>query len=59
MTWILAHKQQKDPEKGKALVDFLNWALTTGQQYAEPLLYAPLPESLRAKILVTVKSIRY
>ena len=59
MTWLLVHKQQKDPEKGKALVDFLNWSLTTGQQYAEPLLYAPLPESLRAKILATVKSIRY
>ena len=59
MTWILAHKQQKDAEKGKALVEFLRWSLTTGQQYAEPLLYAPLPENLRARVMDAVKSINY
>ncbi len=59
MTWLLVHKQQKDAAKGKALVDFLRWSLTTGQKDAEPLLYAPLPANLRAKILDAVKSINY
>ncbi|MFA4905090.1 MAG: phosphate ABC transporter substrate-binding protein PstS [Candidatus Margulisiibacteriota bacterium] len=59
MTWILAHQQQKDAEKGKALVDFLTWSLTTGQKYAEPLLYAPLPETLQARVMDAVKSINY
>jgi phosphate transport system substrate-binding protein len=59
MTWILVHQQQKDAEKGKALVDFLHWSLTTGQKYAEPLLYAPLPENLQARVMDAVKSINY
>jgi phosphate transport system substrate-binding protein len=44
-TYILVYKEQRDAVKGKALVDFLWWALHEGQavtrdpQYA----YAPLP----------------
>ena len=37
-----------DATKGKALVDFLRWAIHDGQQYAEPLLYAPLPDEVIA-----------
>jgi phosphate transport system substrate-binding protein len=45
-TYILLSKQQKDADKGKALTDFLKWAITDGQQDAEALFYAPLPPEL-------------
>jgi hypothetical protein len=41
------------------LVDFLNWALTTGQTMAPDLHYAPLPASLVEKVQATVKTIKY
>jgi phosphate transport system substrate-binding protein len=54
-TWILAYQHQRDSVKGKKLVDFLNWALTNGEQAAPSLDYAPLPAEMtpgiKAKIL--------
>ncbi len=41
---ILFTKQSKD--KGPAVVDFLKWVVTDGQQYATELDYAPLPSDL-------------
>ena len=37
-----AHKYAK----GKKLVDFLEWGVTEGQQYAAALHYAPLPQKI-------------
>jgi len=45
-TWLLIYKDAKDKEKAKALVGFLRWAMTDGQQYAEDLFYAPLPKEV-------------
>ena len=45
-TWLLVYQKQKDKVKGKALVDFLRWAVTDGEQYAGALLYAPLPREV-------------
>jgi len=45
-TWLLVYKQQKDPKKGKALVEFLWWAIHDGQKMAPTLLYAPLSPEL-------------
>jgi len=45
-TWLLVYKNPKDKVKGKALVDFLNWAVTDGEPYAADLLYAPLPKEV-------------
>ena len=45
-TWLLVYQKQKDRTKGKALVDFLKWAVTDGEQYAGDLLYAPLPKEV-------------
>ncbi|MHB8510597.1 MAG: phosphate ABC transporter substrate-binding protein PstS [Actinomycetota bacterium] len=56
-TWILVYKTQADPAKGKALVAFLNWALTDGQQYEGTLGYVPLPADLLAKAKAQVASI--
>lgn len=47
-TWLLVYQQQRNPEKGKALVEFLQWAMDEGQQYAGDLLYAPLPKEVIA-----------
>ena len=41
---ILSKKLPK--EKGPALVDFLKWALSSGQKFAEPLYFISLPPSV-------------
>ncbi|MGH7442966.1 MAG: phosphate ABC transporter substrate-binding protein PstS, partial [bacterium] len=58
-TWILVFRKIKDPAKGEAIVDFLNWAMDAGQKMAPSLLYAPLPKSLALKIKVAISGIRY
>ena len=46
LTFILVYQQSKDPVRGQQLASFLDWAIHDGQQYAEPLLYAKLPEAV-------------
>ena len=58
-TWLLVYEQQKDATKGKKLVEFLNWALTKGETQAATLDYAPMPDSLRERVLERVKTIKY
>ena len=58
-TWLLVYEQQKDPVKGKKLVEFLDWALTKGETMAPALDYAPLPEALAKRALARVKTIKY
>ncbi|MBU5638164.1 phosphate ABC transporter substrate-binding protein PstS [Geomonas sp. Red69] len=57
-TWLLVYENQKDPAKGKKLVEFLNWSMTKGQKMAAPMLYAPLPESVVKMVQKTIKSIK-
>ena len=57
-TWLLVYEQQKDPVKGKKLVEFLNWSLHKGQKMAEPMLYAPLPEQVVKMVEKTIKGIK-
>ena len=45
-TWILLYENPKDKAKSKALVEFMKWALSDGQKYANDLGYAPLPEGV-------------
>ena len=56
-TWLLVYAQQRDAVKGKKLVDFLNWALTTGESSAPSLDYAPLPAEMAAKVRDRLKTI--
>jgi phosphate transport system substrate-binding protein len=58
VTWLLVYQKQQSPDKGKKLVEFLNWALTKGEDMAEPLDYAPLPQSLRDRVLKRVTEIQ-
>jgi phosphate transport system substrate-binding protein len=50
-TFILMHKQQSDPEKAKAVLDFFDWAYRNGDQLAEQLHYVPMP----AKVIGTIE----
>ena len=36
-TWLLVYEQQKDPAKGKKLVEFLKWAAKDGEKMATDL----------------------
>jgi phosphate transport system substrate-binding protein len=45
-TYILLYQQIIDAQKKSALLDFLNWAIGDGQQFAGPLGYAPLPTEI-------------
>jgi phosphate transport system substrate-binding protein len=56
-TYILAYKDQKDPVKGKALVDYLWWGGHDGQKYARDLQYAPLPDAIAKKAEAKIDSI--
>jgi phosphate transport system substrate-binding protein len=58
-TWLLVYETQKDPSKGKKMVEFLNWALTEGEQQAAALDYAPLPKNLQERALARIKEIKF
>jgi phosphate transport system substrate-binding protein len=57
-TWLLVYQEQKDPAKGKKLVEFLKWALSKGQGMANALGYAPLPESVQQRVLKRIDEIK-
>jgi phosphate transport system substrate-binding protein len=57
-TWLLVYEQQKDAAKGKKLVEFLKWAQKDGEKMAKDLDYAPLPESLQARVLKRIDEIK-
>ncbi len=57
-TWLLVYENQKDPAKGKKLVEFLNWSLHKGQKMASALLYAPLPENVAKMVEKSIKTIK-
>ncbi len=57
-TWLLVYADQKDAAKGTKLVNFLNWYLTKGGDSAKALDYAPLPDSLRDRVVKRVAEIK-
>ena len=46
-------------EKAKALVDFISWAITDGQKFANPLSYVPLPVQVVKLDQDTLKSLTF
>ena len=46
-------------EKAQALAQFVNWAITDGQQFASPLHYVPLPESVVQHNQQTLRSLTF
>lgn len=57
-TWLLIPAQSKDAAKGKILTDFLNWMVNDGQKLTPALDYAPLPDSVAAKVKDAIKEIK-
>ena len=47
-TFLMYYASNANTPKGKQLTRFLNWAMSSGQQYAGGLMYAPLPKSVVA-----------
>lgn len=56
-TYILVYKEQKDPNKGKALVDFLWWGIHDGEKFAKDLNYSPLPGDIVKRAEAKINSI--
>ena len=57
-TWLLIPNPAPDGTKGKVIKDFLNWMLDHGQSEVEALYYAPLPDSVIAKVKATVANLK-
>src|SRR5213593_1782264 len=57
-TWLLVYEQQKDPAKGKKLIEFLKWAVTKGEGMAKDLNYAPLPNEVQQRVLQRIDEIK-
>ena len=62
-TWILAFQDQsinnRTKEQALATQKMLTWMITQGQQYTQPLQYAPLPESVVSKARTIINSMTY
>ena len=58
-TWLLVYQDAFDATRGKALADFLWWAIHDGQQYAGQLGYAPLPGAVVKKLEQTLAGLTY
>jgi phosphate transport system substrate-binding protein len=56
-TYILVYKKQRDAAKGKALADFLWWAIHDGEKFARDLQYAPLPAGIVKRAEAKINSI--
>ena len=58
-TWLLVYQQQKDPAKGKKLVEFLKWSMDKGEEMAKNLDYAPLPENVQQRVVKRIDEITF
>lgn len=56
-TYALVYANQTDPAKGKAMVNFLSWVLSNGQDEVAKLSYAPLAKDLQQKSVDQLKKI--
>jgi len=56
-TYILVSKEQPDPVKGKALVDFLWWSIHDGEKFVKELHYSPLPAEVIKRVETKINSI--
>ncbi len=57
-TWILVPSVVADSAKRNAIIGFLRWGLTKGQDYLEALSYARLPRAVIAKEEKAIASIK-
>ena len=57
-TWLLIPLKWSDPAKQKAMVDYLNWMVDSGEGMTSSLFYAPLPKNVAAKVKAKIKEIK-
>lgn len=58
-SWVLLYQKQSDAKKGKALVNFLKWCVTDGQQISPKLDYAALPANVQQRVLKLLDTVAY
>lgn len=56
-SYLLVYQEQQDATKGKALADYLWWAIHDGQKLGAALDYAPLPKDLVPVIEARLKTL--
>jgi phosphate transport system substrate-binding protein len=56
-TWSLIYRSQSDKAKATALVNFLSWTLSDGQDKLQDINYAPLGKDLRTKSVAQLKKV--
>ncbi|MGH7145565.1 MAG: phosphate ABC transporter substrate-binding protein PstS [Planctomycetota bacterium] len=57
-TWVMVPDHIANDGKRQALIDYLKWALSTGQDYCQPLAYARVPKEvveMEMKAIDTIK----
>jgi phosphate transport system substrate-binding protein len=57
-TYLLIPAKPKDANNAKIIKDMLSWILKSGETEASNLSYAPLPDTLKDKVLQTVYSLQ-
>lgn len=57
-TWLLFFEDPQDKAHGRAMVEFMKWALTDGQTFATELGYAPLPANVVAMEMTALERIK-
>ncbi len=58
-SWVILYKDQKDKDKGEALVKLVKWMVHDGQNYSEGLDYAKLPQNMVDRIDKMLDTIKY
>jgi phosphate transport system substrate-binding protein len=62
-SYLLLYKEMStnidSMEKARALAEFVNWAIIDGQQFASPLHYVPLPDSIVQHNQQTLRSLTF
>ncbi len=55
--YVVIYREQRNPAKGRALIDFLWWGIHEGQAYTRPLRYSPLPAETVRRVEEKLNSI--
>ena len=53
-TWLYVPQKAKDPERGRAVIDYLKWIYADGQSIARDKGYATLPNELLTKVTASL-----
>lgn len=56
-TWVLLYRNQSNPAQGRLVTNFVEWAITDGQQYANDLDYAVLAKNLVQKSQAALRTV--